>query len=44
MTESATHRAIRRLVDRAARPLISRRSLVRSALTGIHLAYTRTNA
>src|SRR4051794_40843919 len=34
MTESTTNRAMRRLVDRAAGALISRRSLVRSALTG----------
>ena len=33
MAESITHRAIHRLVDRAAGALISRRTLVRSAVT-----------
>jgi hypothetical protein len=44
MAESSTYRAILRLVDRAAGALISRRTLVRSALTGSHSLETRTNA
>ena len=41
MVESSTHRAIHQLVDRAAGALFSRRSLVRSTLTGSAAIYPR---